>query len=62
VFRHCKVADVGGALGVRIYSHDVRFPNLTPTPYQTFLFDADSGTLNLLSGEEAALFTISNYK
>ena len=62
LFRGCKVADVGGALVVRIYSHDARFPILMPTPYQVFRFDPDSGSLSLLSGEEAAPFTISNYK
>ncbi len=62
VFRGCKVADVDGVLVVRIYYHDARFPHLMPTPYQVFRFDPDSGTLSLLSGEEAAPFVIANYK
>ena len=62
LFRGCKVADVGGALVVRIYSHDARFPNLMPTPYQVLRFDPDSGSLSLLNGEQAAPFTITNYK
>jgi hypothetical protein len=62
LFRGCKVADVDGALIVRIYSHDARYPNLMPTPYQVFRFDPDSGTLSLLSGDQAAPFTIPNYK
>jgi len=62
LFRGCKVADVGGVLVVRIYSHDARFPNLIPTPYQIFRFDPDSGSLSVLSGEQAAPFTIANYK
>lgn len=62
LFRSCKVADVGGACVVRIYSHSARAPNLKPTPYQIFRFDPDSGILSLLSGEEAAPFMIANYK
>jgi hypothetical protein len=62
LFRGCKVAAVGEALVVRIYSHDAGFPNLIPTPYQIFRFDSDSGSLSPLSGEEAAPYTIPNYK
>jgi hypothetical protein len=62
LFRGCKVADVGGVVAVRIYSNDVRFPHLIPTPYQVFRFDPNSDALSLLSGEEAAPFTIPNYK
>ena len=62
LFRGCKVAEVGRALVVRIYSHDAQSPNLMPTPYEVFRFDPYSGSLRLLSGEEAAPFTIPNYK
>jgi hypothetical protein len=62
VFRGCKVAEQDGTTIVRIYSHDPQFPNLTPTPYQLFRFDVASGNLSPLSSEEAALFTIKNYK
>lgn len=62
VFRGCKVAEDGGTLVVRIYSHQARFQNVIPTPYHIFRFDPASDGLSLLSAEEAAPFTIANYK
>jgi hypothetical protein len=62
LFRGCKVTEHDGRVIVRIYSNDSRFPSLIPTPYQIFSFDGDSDSLSLLSGEEAAPFTIQNYK
>ena len=62
IFVHCKVAEQGGKVFVRIYSHHQRFPNLMPTPYQVFRFDAATSTLIELNDEEAAPYKIQNYK
>jgi len=58
LFRSCKVAEQDGEVVVRIDSHDKRFPDRKPTPYQVFRFDSDSGSLSLLSSEHAAPFTM----
>ncbi|MFO1482554.1 MAG: hypothetical protein U1F71_04235 [Verrucomicrobiaceae bacterium] len=62
VFRGCKVAEDGATLIVRIYSYRAQFPNIMPTPYQVYRFDPASDALTLLSAEEAAPYTIANYK
>ena len=62
VFRGCEVAEQSGAVIVRIYSDQMGLPGGRPTPYQLFRFNSDTGDLSPLSSEDAAPFTIKNYK
>jgi len=62
VFRGCKVAREGEQTFVRIYSHRVGSEKLTPTPYEVSRFDGARGILTKPSEEEAARYSIPNYK
>ena len=62
VFRGCKVENRGAQVFVRVYSHRAGWEKLIPTPYQVFRFDPTLSVLTAPSKEEAARYSILNYK